>query len=83
MATAAGPTATEFAPLAVESARLEFTWKYLIPPPPAMVATVLLTVESPVEREVIPLWAVERPVDRDLTPLLVVDRPVESEMTPL
>jgi hypothetical protein len=43
--------ATEFAPTAVESARLELAWKYLMPAPLSMDVTLLLTVERPVERD--------------------------------
>ncbi len=87
-AVAAGPMATEFVPVAVESAKLELAWKYLIPAPFASAfrtLTLLSVDDRPVESEVTPLWfaliPAEADVDRDPTLLFVEDRPVERDVS--
>jgi hypothetical protein len=81
MEVAAGPMATEFWPVAVESPAVELVWKYLIPAP----FTSALTVERPVESEATPpelvLMPDEAEAERDPTKLLVVERPVERDPT--
>jgi len=79
--------ATELAPVAVESPRVELAWKYLIPRPLASafsVLTLLFVVERPVESEVTPLALVLMPleaeVDSDETLLFVVDRPEDADV---
>jgi len=57
-AVATGPMATELVPVAVESARLELVWKYLMPAPLASAFSTLTE-----------LLVVDRPVDSELTPL--------------
>jgi len=88
MEVVAGPMATEFVPVAVESASVELAWKYLIPAPftsALRVVRLLLTLDRPVESETTPLCAVLMPldaeVDRAMTLLFVVDRPVDKEPT--
>jgi hypothetical protein len=80
MDVAAGPIATELAPVAVESARVELAWKYLIPRPLASA----LRVDRPVDSEPTPLWAVLMPLDdeveSDVTLLLVVERPLDEDV---
>jgi hypothetical protein len=85
---AAGPMAMEFDPVAVESARLEFVRKYLIPAPFASalrMLTLLFVVERPVESDATPLALVLMPVEADVekkaTPEFVEDSPVESEVS--
>jgi heme/copper-type cytochrome/quinol oxidase subunit 4 len=61
--------ATELAPVAVESGRVELAWKYLIPRPLASafsVLTLLLVVERPVESEVTLLAVVLMPLDAEV-----------------
>jgi len=81
VATAAGPMATELAPVAVLSARVELAWKYLIPAPLASALSVVrlvLTLERPVESEVTPLALALMPLDAEVER---VRTPVESEPT--
>jgi hypothetical protein len=80
MELAAGPMATEFWPVAVESPRVELAWKYLMPRPLASA----FSVDSPVDSEVTLLALVLMPLDAEVesapTLLFVVDRPLEADV---
>jgi hypothetical protein len=69
MEVAVGPMATEFAPVAVLSARVELAWKYLMPAPFASAfstLTELLVLDRPVDSELTPLWALLMPVEAEV-----------------
>jgi hypothetical protein len=83
MEVAAGPIATEFWPEAVESARVELAWKYLMPRPLASAFSVDRPVDSEVTLLALVLMPEEADVESEVTLLLVEERPVESEVTPL
>jgi hypothetical protein len=72
--------ATEFWPVAMESARVELAWKYLMPTPLASA----LSVDSPVDSEPTLLALVLMPLDAEVesapTLLFVVDRPLDAEV---
>ncbi|MDT4886940.1 hypothetical protein FQZ97_1233500 [compost metagenome] len=67
-ALATGPTAIESTPVAVESARVELAWKYLMPPPfsilvikvsctPRASSTLVKAVPTLLAAPVVPLMA--------------------------